>query len=357
MRKVIKMNKIAGIDCGTMNIVSAIHLPDNKVKIDMLRNMFLELNPEDMSSNEMSQTNWDYVEQKENGETTKLYIIGEDTFKLANSFGKTVSRPMVKGVISSTEIYSKDVLYLMTEKLIGKTKDGLCVYSIPEQAVDDLNMPPVSYHVKVWDKILESLGYTNCFSLNESQSIIYSECKDSGYTGIALSFGCGLTNCCLCYKGTPTLKFAIARGGDWIDENTAKSIGIDVVTRVTRVKESDLDLLNPSGKNKRETMVKEALVNYYEDLINHILEVFKEQFQKALDCLDIDDEIPIIISGGTSKPKGFLDLFTTVFKKIKDFPYSISEIKMASDPMTAVARGCLIYALWKANKKEEKKNE
>ena len=57
--------------------------------------------------------------------------------------------------------------------------------------------------------------------------------------------------------------------------------------------------------------------------------------------------IPIILSGGTSKAGNFLKLFQEGFKEaMKDrFPIQISEIRMAEDPLNAVAQGLLVAAL------------
>ena len=41
--------------------------------------------------------------------------------------------------------------------------------------------------------------------------------------------------------------------------------------------------------------------------------------------------------------KGFLEVFKEQFKQ-KEFPINISEIKIVDEPLTAVARGCLIEA-------------
>jgi len=55
--------------------------------------------------------------------------------------------------------------------------------------------------------------------------------------------------------------------------------------------------------------------------------------------------IPIVVSGGTSKAGGFMDLFNEVFEtKRKRFPIEISEVRHASEPLNAVAMGMLVLA-------------
>ncbi len=55
--------------------------------------------------------------------------------------------------------------------------------------------------------------------------------------------------------------------------------------------------------------------------------------------------LPIVIAGGTSKPKGFKEMFERSMKS-KPFPVEVSDIRVAADPVTATARGALIAALY-----------
>jgi len=346
---------IIGCDIGTMFCVCAKQMGGEKVKIKSMRNMFLPVSDNMISASEIANTQIDYVEAKETEDDQgALYIIGEDSYRFANIFNQKVRRPMSKGVISASEIDAMDVLTLMLEKLIGgRVKDGYCVYSIPASAID-IETPPVLYHEKVFGMIFSKLGYRS-EPLNEAMAIIYSECQKEKFSGIAISFGAGLTNIACAYKGAPTLTFSVSRAGDWIDECSASSLGI-VSNRITSVKEKeDFDLMNPFCKNKRERRVRNAVSFYYRSLIEYVLKVITNKFNEDADGLQIEEQIPIIVSGGTSKPKGFLGMFKEVFNNFSDFPYEISEVRQAKDPLNAVAEGSLLYAIW--NQKRKEKND
>jgi len=62
-------------------------------------------------------------------------------------------------------------------------------------------------------------------------------------------------------------------------------------------------------------------------MISYTLDKIIEKFNKDSENLFIDDEIPIIVSGGTSTPNGFLELFKSIFGEYNNFPYTISEIR------------------------------
>lgn len=324
-----------GLDIGTMNIVCSRSDSNN---IKMTRNVFLELDPEIVNVSEL--TDISYVE----GEEGEIFIIGEDAFKFANIFNQKVSRPMEKGLISPKEISAIDVLTLMIKDIVGdvKNKDTYCSFSIPAEAIDESRS--VSYHENVFSRILGSFG-VNHTSVNEAMAIIYSECAKEKFSGLAISFGAGMANVCLAFKGIEALKFSTARAGDWIDKQTAESLNI-IPNRVTSLKEKHIDLSTSSGgkgRNKKDNLVLQALYHFYESLINYTIKKIIKEFEEKVD-IEIDDSLPVVISGGTSLPKGFLELFKSVLNRY-ELPFEISEIRCAKNPLVAVSNGLLVRTM------------
>ena len=322
-----------GLDCGTMHLCSArSDSPDIKV----IRNVFLPVDKDSVSMNDLTKIN--YVEN-EDGE---LFIIGNDAFHFANIFGKEVSRPMEKGLISPKEINAIDILALMIKSLFGniKGKDIYCSYSIPAQAIDEARS--VTYHENVFARILKSLG-VNYTSVNEAMAIIYSECAKEEFSGIGISFGAGMANVCFAYKGVEALKFSTARSGDWIDKNTADSLGM-IANRVTSIKEKYMKLTGQVQiQNKQTRRVLEALYYYHKELVNYTVKRIIKEFTDKV-SIEIEKPIPIVVSGGTSLPEGFDQLFKDVLSQY-ELPFEVSEIRRAKNPLTAVAEGLLIKTM------------
>ena len=52
-----------------------------------------------------------------------------------------------------------------------------------------------------------------------------------------------------------------------------------------------------------------------------------------------------MLSGGAAKPKGFRELFERTLRS-RSLPIEIAEIRVASEPLTATARGALIAAMY-----------
>jgi len=322
-----------GLDCGTMNLVCA-RSDNDEVKIT--RNVFLPLDSDDIQISELSEIS--YVE----GEDGELFIIGSDAFKYANIFGQKVSRPMEKGLISPKEISAIDVLTLMIKELLGdvKTKEAYCSYSIPAEAIDEGRS--ITYHENVFARILKSLG-VNYTSVNEAMAIVYSECVAEKFSGIGISFGAGMANVAVAYKGIKALTFSTARAGDWIDNEAAASLGM-VANRVTSIKEKYMQLSGEVEiKNKKTKRVLEALYYYHKALIDYTVREIIKEFNEKVD-IEVDESIPIVISGGTSMPKGFIELFRDVISGY-DLPFELSEIRQAKNPLTAVANGLLVRTM------------
>lgn len=322
-----------GLDCGTMHLCAARSDSDD---VNITRNVFLPLDSDDVQISELSDIS--YVRSDDD----ELFIIGSDAFKYANIFGQAVSRPMEKGLISPKEISAIDVLTLMIKDLIGdvQNKEAYCSYSVPAEAIDEGRS--ITYHENVFARILKSLGI-NYTSVNEAMAIIYSECAKEKFSGIAISFGAGMANVAVAYKGIQALTFSTARSGDWIDNETASSLGM-VVNRVTSIKEKYMQFSGEvSIKNKKTKRVLEALYYYHKALIDYTVKKIIHEFNEKVD-IEVDEPIPIVISGGTSMPKGFVELFKDVISGY-DLPFELSEIRRAKNPLTAVANGLLVRTM------------
>jgi hypothetical protein len=149
-----------------------------------------------------------------------------------------------------------------------------------------------------------------------------------------------MCNVALAYQTMEGLSFSLVRGGDWVDQRAAKALG-STAARVCSIKEKGVNLAKPEGKEA------EAIALYIRSLVRYCLENIVEQFTKVQSKIDLPEPIPFVISGGTTKAIGFLDIFKQEFESIKkkNFPIEISEIRAATDPMTAVADGLLVLAI------------
>jgi hypothetical protein len=134
------------------------------------------------------------------------------------------------------------------------------------------------------------------------------------------------------------MSFSVERGGDWVDAGAARSVGA-TASRMCALKEAGIDLANPT------TREQEAISYYYRELIQHALEWTAAEFKRRGLGQTVTKPLPIIVSGGTSTAKGFLDIFTSVLERQrKKLGLDISEVGAAAEPFDGVARGLLVQA-------------
>jgi hypothetical protein len=163
------------------------------------------------------------------------------------------------------------------------------------------------------------------------------------YHNFAIESGVFVHNCAISYKGVEALKFSTARAGDWIDKQVAADLAM-VPNRVTNLKEKYMKLSGDvEVKNKKTKRVLEALFYYHKALIDYTVKRIIKEFDEKVD-IEIDDKIPIVISGGTSIPEGFVELFKNVISS-HELPFEVSEIRRAKNPLTTVANGLLIRTI------------
>ena len=252
-------------------------------------------------------------------------------------FNKETRRPLSRGVISPTEKEALPMVELLVKSVLDEpTHKGEIVYfSIPGEPLDaDFN---IIYHIKMVEGFLKTLGYTPK-PINEGHAVILSELAEEDFTGIGLSFGGGMVNVCLSFRSVPIFKFSVAKAGDWIDQQVAMAVD-ESTSRVSAVKESSLDLDKEKGLSKIES----ALSVYYNHLIEYVMENIKQELSKARKMPQITKPITIILSGGTSLPKGFAHRFNQILDRLK-LPIPVSEVRMAAQPLRSVAKGALVAA-------------
>lgn len=328
-----------GLDIGTANIVSALQNEKSGITIQMERNAFIDIKSDVYSKKMLTQLKVPYVMHND-----KMIVLGDAAFELSNIFGRETRRPMRDGLISPDEVDALPMIRLIIEKVLGAPQiDGEVLYfSVPAESVDRQNN--IIYHQGLFEGLLRKMGYRPR-ALNEGHAVVFAELAEQDFTGIGISCGGGMINVCVCYKTIPAVTFSISRGGDWIDRNVANVLGINA-TKATFLKEQGVDLTRPRHRED------EAIVIYYRNLINYILQNIKARFESTHDIPEFRDAIEIVCSGGTSMIQGFEEVFAEELASVR-FPLKVSRVRRAQEPLTSVAKGCLIAAAISDNEEEE----
>lgn len=317
-----------GLDIGTMNIISADREGENVV-FKKQRNAFMKIDSSDLTKNMLDTSKVLYIEDGDG-----ISLLGEDAFKFATIFEKEARRPMKHGIISPEEKEAIPIMQLIVERVLGVTNNPheVLYISTPADPIDvDMN---VLYHKKTMEALTKRLKY-NTYVIDEGLAVIYSELANYSFTGLGVSIGAGLTNVTLAYMASPLMSFSIGRGGDWIDEQVAKSTGMPK-EHVTSTKERVSELSNKVTVGSPEG----ALNIYYDALMTYVIENLKK---KLAYISPPKVAFPVAVAGGSSLPKGFFKMFENKMRGA-NLGIEISTVVLAKDPLNSVARGCLIAA-------------
>jgi len=326
------------VDVGTSFICSTRYTEDGKFINKFHRNSLYALDINEESADLLERSNYLYIKTE-----NKYYVIGNDAISLVNALGKgEIIRPMKNGLLNESIRESENLLFNVIKCVVGNPivpRENLR-YTVPASPIDkDVNN---LFHQNVLNNLFEKMGYA-AKPVNEAMCVIFncnpimkSEDGDVPFTGIGISFGAGMANVVLTYKGMSLVEFSCTKSGDNIDEQVEKVTGMSK-GKIIKIKEKKLNL-NKIDDNDR---VQSALSVYYDETIDRIVKNIENKFKNV--GSEIDGEIEIVVSGGTAKVPGF-DKRLEASIRNSSIPFKIYRVRMADDIFFAVSNGANVRA-------------
>lgn len=337
MKKENNTSMMLGLDVGTSRIVAARRSGEETETSSQL-NAFVNVPYAPMTEKALKREEIPFERRG-----AEILVHGNEAPRFADLLNIEARRPMTLGVLNSGEREGLAVVRKIVSTLVGELPKGdtrpRIAYSVPAVPLSGgaVTEEGLTYHEATLKGLLEDMGFETR-SITEGLAVIYSELEDTNYTGIGISCGGGLCNVSLAYLSMPAINFSIPKAGDFIDSSTAAVTG-DLATRVRLTKEEAFHF-NGNFSDK----LLQAVSVYYDDMINSLIAAMKEAFSNSRRMPKLSRPIPIVLSGGTATPKGFRERFERALTAT-EFPLAVSEIRMASDPLSATARGALISVL------------
>jgi len=293
-----------GLDIGTSFLVAGRFSKDGKVHFKTFRDCFLELAPKTPINKKFIKKGLDdrkapYVEKD-----GKFFVLGEEAFLMANERHIDTRRPMHRGVLSPQETEAMPILREIIKRLVGKPKvdNERLVFSVPGKPIDaDFDQ---LFHQDILRSFIKSLGY-DAHPMNEAEALAYSELLEEGLTGIAISCGAGMMNVAVLSSGDPVVTFSTSKSGDWVDKQAGIATNLTSGIVQQEKEAPELDLMSPDPNNQ----VHQAIAIYYGNLIVYTLEQIAYDLAHSPLLPKFKDPVPLIVAGGTSLPRGFVQKF------------------------------------------------
>jgi hypothetical protein len=320
-----------GLDVGTSKVVMA--RGDSKRSDSAAQlNAFLAVPYTSLAQNTLQQNGIPYYREGD-----ELIVYGSASENFAHMFNAESRRPMAKGILNSREPTAAHVLESILSTLVPTARQSgeVIAFSVPAASAE--TGADITYHEETLKRYLKGRGYTP-LAVNEGLAVVLAELANESFTGIGVSCGGGMCNVALSYLSIPSLAFSIAQGGDFID-SAVGSVVHESATRVKAIKEDNLDLTRST-----DDKIKKALHIYYDKLIQTLVDELHRAVARSQKLPRTDKPLPIVLAGGTAMPTGFRDRFEQTLRK-RTLPFEVGEVRLASDPLTATARGALVAAL------------
>jgi len=345
-----KLKPGVGLDCGTGNLLCSRMTEDGEVVTKTVRDSFLEIKPPNKlvhgtMKKGLVKAGVNFLEMDD-----RFYVLGDDALLQSVERQSVIQRPMAKGVISPNEVQALPMFKALLKELLGEplVPNEQVVFTVPAPPVDAAF--DVIYHESVIVSILADLGYSGK-AINEAHALALAELEEDDYTGVSISLGAGMSNIAVTNVADLVCKFSVAKGGDYIDFNTAVSLGFDpnypksspiTPNLVTYVKEQGVDIQNPDKTDK----VKLGIAAHYNSLIRYIIENLVQQLSTQRSVPRFINEVPVVVAGGTSLAIGFIEVFKEEFERQKGLlPFRVKEVRHSTKALTAVSEGCLLALL------------
>jgi len=328
-----------GLDVGTANIVVSRMTSTGNFINTTCRNMLFELPISDESSDLLERGNYLYAKCN-----NKFFVIGKDAMSLVNALGSgEVMRPMKDGLLNPELKESQELLFHIIGALVGEPleEDEPIRFSVPANPVDAPDKNNV-FHQMMIQNFLSSLGY-DASDLNEGLGVVYDsnpvmkvDEEIIPLTGFGISMGGGMFNVAGAYKGLSVCEFSVTKSGDYIDEQAASVTGLPV-SKITKIKETELDLTNVDFSNRAIA----ALSIYYDETIKRAVKNIKSELAKS--DRDFEGPCEIILAGGTSMIPGVDARFKQILNK-ESLPFEVMDVRLSEHPFYSVAQGMCLRA-------------
>lgn len=332
-----------GLDVGTAYLVSGSEKDEN-IFYEKIRDAFYVVDIKgSIGINPLEVAGINHIELD-----NKIAILGEDAIRFAAGQNSIARRPMREGVISDRDLEAEKILQHLLKAVCPKDaeKGAQVRYTIPADPLGSSDNPTM-IHEELIGEILRSLGFKPA-PINEAACIVLSELSDEQFTGLAISCGGGLINTTICNMGQPIkdFTFSVIGSGDKIDQlvaNSLKGLGVhaaSITLHKERMSKEGRGIYNPGGITTKDKRVEKGISSAYKAIIDHFTQSLEFQLNNSL-APEFGKPLPFIVAGGTSLIPGFCEYLSESLSK-RSFPIEFQKPKLASDPLTCVAKGALI---------------
>ena len=276
-----------------------------------------------------------------------LVVIGDAAVQVSQMLGSPLLPVLPRGKLPHDDPPARQILATMIESALPEPQGAgeFCCMIIPAGARGTFRRPTAEY--EFLSRLVKLRGYTP-LTVEAGMAVVLAQLSSAGFTGIGISFGASSVQATLALQGREVASCSIDRGGDWIDEEAARSEGaytwdaagarfVDVNT-IRRWKEKcDGSIVRPTSRRDAR------LCELYRELLAAVASRVGDEFADTLPQLGLRKPLAVAAAGGTARIPGFRDLLADALQEAS-LPIAADSILVAAKSDHVIARGGLICA-------------
>ena len=285
------------------------------------RTSFVELPDEEMVLDMLSSGDVEYVQHD-----GAVYAVGNAAIDFAGMFDAPVESLLRGGILTGERDVDAMLTELLLEQVLGRSEDGaLAGYAVPAEPADaELD---TLFHRRTIDDRLATLGYEPA-SVTRGVAAGYAGFVGDTPSGLAIVLGAETSEICLLDDGQPVVEVGLGRGGGWIDRQVAGAT--DREPDAIADERDTYDLTGGDG---------DVLGMYAGNFLSYIVDAVGEHVAPEVD----GTSLPVVIAGSAARSGGIRERLDSLLAEAAP-SVAVEEVRVLSDPVTAVARGAPLAA-------------
>ena len=276
-----------------------------------------------------------------------LVVFGESAEEFSRLLRVPCDELFPDGSLHATDPLTRQIAATLVEATIGRANrpGELCALTLPPDLKSGGDKSGVQR--EFFTRVVRLLDYVP-LELTAPQALVLAALGNDAFTGIGICFGAGSSQAGLIYRGSVLSHCAVPYGGNWIDLRMARAQQrfvwdpqgrkeLDTCGARTWKETIDVDLTHAA------TEAEHQLADMHRGMVEFLLREAALTIGNETVRTPLPGSLPIVISGGSARIRGFFDLFCDVLATV-DFPVRVTDIRMAAPERYAIARGGLIRA-------------
>lgn len=276
-----------------------------------------------------------------------LVLIGDAAAEHAETFRSPLRAVLPGGRFRRRDPLARQIAALLVESLLTARTgpEPICCLTAPGTADPAGDHPELEFFTRV----VRLHGYRPLVA-HAAAAAGLAELGRSGLTGIGASFGATATEISIIHRGVERARCRIDCGGQTIDAEFARMCDeyrwdadgkpyLDVVSAERR--KLACSERGPGQPEQSDDFVR--MHGLYRDWLMHVMDESGAVLRASVSPREFPQPLPFVCAGGPVRFPGFQELCEETVSKA-GFPVPVNEVRVASRPDYAVARGCLISA-------------